>query len=81
MFCPQRVTKSRYTPTSSIEEQIELESDIDVFSWSQENRNIQMSDKNKLVIGGGFPEDDNEDEDPDKWGLGIVLGKDLYEGT
>lgn len=75
-----RMNKSRYTPTSSIEEQIELESDIDVFKWSQENRNIQMSNENQLVIGGGFPEDDN-DEDSDKWGLGIVLGKDLFEGT
>eukprot|EP01083_Nonionella_stella_P228524 809766_1 len=38
-----------------------------------------MSDKSKLVIGGGFPDDDGDDSD--EWGLGIALGADLYEGT
>lgn len=74
-----RVNQSRFTPTSSVEEQTELESNVDVYKWSQENRNIQMSDKSKLVIGGGFPDDD--DDGSDEWGLGIALGADLYEGT
>lgn len=76
-----RLNKSRFTPTASVEEQIELESDLNVFTWSQENRNIQMSDQNKIVIGGGFPDDDDNDHDSDKWGMGIALGADLYEGT
>jgi len=74
-----RLSKSRFTPTSSLEAQRQIESDIDVFTWSQENRNVQMSDETKIVIGGGFPE--NDDDESDKWGLGIALGADLYEGT
>ncbi len=74
-----RLNKSRFTPTNSVEEQMKLESSVEIFKWSQENRNIQMSDKKKLVIGGGFPDDDSEDDS--EWGLGIALGADLYEGT
>ena len=73
------MNKSRFTPSNSVEEQMKLESSVEIFKWSQENRNIQMSDKKKLVIGGGFPDDDSEDDS--EWKLGIALGADLYEGT
>jgi len=76
-----RLRKSRFTPTMSIDEQIELERDIEVFKWSQENRNIQMSNDNKLIIGGGCPDDADNNEDSSSWGFGIALEADLYQGT
>ena len=76
-----RMKQSRFTPTLSVEEQIELEKDIEVYKWSQENRNIQMSDPTKLVIGGGYPDNDDDDSESNEWGFGIALGSDLFEGT
>ncbi len=76
-----RVRKSRFTATSSIEEQIELEKDIEIYKWSQENRNIQMSDNNKLVIGGGYPDNVDDDSESKQYGLGIAIGADLFVGT
>lgn len=72
-----KMKESRYTATNSIEEQIRLESDISVFKWSQENRNIQMSDRTKIAIGGGIPENGEEKD----WGLGIALDDVLYQGS
>eukprot|EP00555_Chaetoceros_dichaeta_P004233 CAMPEP_0198261240 /NCGR_PEP_ID=MMETSP1447-20131203/10000_1 /TAXON_ID=420782 /ORGANISM="Chaetoceros dichaeta, Strain CCMP1751" /LENGTH=490 /DNA_ID=CAMNT_0043949093 /DNA_START=24 /DNA_END=1496 /DNA_ORIENTATION=+ len=78
-----RMKESRFTPTSSLEEQIELESDVETFLWSTENRNVQFSSPGKLAIGGGCPKDD-DNKDGDKkidWGFGIALDGELYEGT
>lgn len=75
-----RLSSSRFMPTSSIEEQVKLESSLDVFSWSKENRNIQISTNTKLIIGGGKSDLDDED-DEDKWGMAIALNEDLFTGT
>ena len=76
-----RLSSSRFMPTSSIEEQIELESSLDVFSWSKENRNIQISTDKKLIIGGGKSDLNDSDEDQDQWGMSIALNEDLFTGT
>jgi len=78
-----RVKESRFMHSSSVEEQARLESNLQVFKWSQENRSVQMSDRTKLAIGGGYPEEDpdKEEEVGEDWGLGIALGHDLFQGT
>ncbi len=72
-----KLKESRFTPTDSIEEQARVESNVEVFKWSQDNRNIQMSDHTKMAIGGGRPENNDEEE----WGFGIALDDSLYKGT
>lgn len=78
-----RMKQSRFVPTLSLNKQIELESDIETFLWSTENRNIQFSTQEKIAIGGGYPDDDDDKEGDQnkKWGLGIALDGELYKGT
>ena len=76
-----KLKESRFTTTESVEEQVKLEGNIEIFQWSQENRNIQMSNRKKIAIGGGYPDESNHDEDRDKWGLGIALDDTLNQGT
>ncbi len=79
-----RLKSSRFTHCYSLEEQASLESNIQVFDWSRENRNIQMSNRSRIAIGGGIPDDpddEEEKEDATSWGLGIALDSDLLQGT
>ena len=46
-----KMRQSRFTPTCSMDEQVELERDIEVFSWSQLNRNISPLPPLILVLG------------------------------
>jgi len=66
-------------PTSSVKEQAKLEGSIGIFPWSKENRNIQISNNSKLIIGGG--KSDLNDENEDEWGMSIALNEDLSNGT
>ena len=36
-----RLKQSKYTPCATVAEQIELESNVEVFAWTGKNRNVQ----------------------------------------
>jgi len=76
-----RLKKSRFTPCASVEEQVELESDVEVFEWSRHNRNIQSwtGINGQMTVGGGGYEDEPE-KDAKKFGAGLTLSGDLSRG-
>lgn len=76
-----RLKKSRFTRCSSVEEQINLESDVEVFEWSRKNQNIQSCKglTDEMTVGGGGYEDDPDNPDKD-WGSGLTLSDDLSHG-
>jgi hypothetical protein len=66
-----------------------LESDLEVFPYAGNNRNIQLCNSNRLALGGGSPDDsdsvcNNDDLSHIKlteWGFGLAFGGDLQQGT
>ena len=54
------LSQSRLTPCETVEDQVILESNVQVFSWSGKNRNVQYlhSTDSPLLIGGGGPDND-----------------------
>ena len=54
-----RLRKSRFTECHTVQDQIELESDVEVFDWSRKNRNVQslVNPHSPLLIGGGTDND------------------------
>mmetsp|Transcript_18941 Transcript_18941/g.31361 ORF Transcript_18941/g.31361 Transcript_18941/m.31361 type:complete len:487 (-) Transcript_18941:115-1575(-) len=73
-----RMSKSRYTPCDTVEDQIALEHTLDVFSWSGKNRNVQslVNADGQLVIGGGAPDEDLTKDG----GCGLMIRPDLING-
>lgn len=83
----------------SLDGYILRESSLDVFQWNsqdgQGNRNVQLSSRNKLFVGGGEPEiddmlvrdaagDSEESKSSDEgleWGMAFALDDDLLHGT
>lgn len=76
-----KLKKSRFTRCASIEEQISLEGDVEVFEWSRENRNIQSCKgfNDEMTVGGGGYEDDPDKTDED-FGSALTLSDDLSRG-
>lgn len=76
-----RLKKSRFTPCASVEEKIQLESDVEVFEWSHNNRNVQawFGMEGELCVGGGGYDDGTECPDKD-FGSGISITGDLSRG-
>jgi hypothetical protein len=76
-----RLKKSRFTRCASVEEQVQLESDVEVFEWSRENRNIQSwtGMKGEIIVGAGGYEDDPE-KDAKEFGSGLSISADLTRG-
>jgi hypothetical protein len=83
----------------SLDEYIFRESTLEVFPWASKggNRNVQLSNSNKLFVGGGEPAEDdfenverhhygneeksNSNNDGLQWGMALALDKDLLYGT
>ena len=53
-----RLKSSKFVPCSSMEEQVKMESSVKTYNWSRQNRSVQMSNRSRIVIGGGMPEDE-----------------------
>ena len=53
-----RLTQSRDTPCQTLDEQVDLEQDVQIFAWSGRNRNVQRLERPDapMILGGG----DNE---------------------
>eukprot|EP00585_Thalassiosira_rotula_P017936 CAMPEP_0196205630 /NCGR_PEP_ID=MMETSP0912-20130531/7303_1 /TAXON_ID=49265 /ORGANISM="Thalassiosira rotula, Strain GSO102" /LENGTH=437 /DNA_ID=CAMNT_0041480037 /DNA_START=3 /DNA_END=1316 /DNA_ORIENTATION=+ len=83
----------------TLDEYILRESSLEVFPWNAKdgNRNVQLSDRKKLFVGGGDPEVDdygmhngsggsgggerNDNDSNSQWGMALALDKDLLRGT
>mmetsp|Transcript_16135 Transcript_16135/g.23628 ORF Transcript_16135/g.23628 Transcript_16135/m.23628 type:complete len:445 (+) Transcript_16135:537-1871(+) len=77
-----RLKSSKFVPCSSMEEQVKMESSVETFNWSRQNRSVQMSNRSRIVIGGGKPEDEEvKSSESQEWGLGIALDGNLSQGT
>lgn len=78
-----RLRKLRSSRCVSVEDQVELERDIDIFGWSGRNRNVQFvpNDMSELKIGGGGTVDEDTGlERETNFGFGLVLESDLSKG-
>lgn len=53
-----KLSQSRLTPCTTVEDQVALESTLQVFEWTGENRNVQCLHNvdSSLMIGGGGPD-------------------------
>lgn len=77
-----RLKKSRFSPCEKVEDQIALESDVEVFEWTRHNRNVQTwtgMDGQIIVGGGGY--DDDPDKEWKEYGAALTLSADLSRGS
>ena len=91
-----RMRRSRLEKTHDILEQAHLESEIDVFPYTGENRFIQLCTHDRIAVGGGTPSEKKWDGDgllmasyegsdaliqPHEWGFGLAIDGDMLTGT
>ena len=87
-----RMRQNRNSPVSSLFDQAQLESEIDVFPYNGSNSYVQLCTSDKLALGGGgtlSPGLDqqeicrNEDEDvvSSNYGFGLALDRNLRHGS
>jgi len=75
-----RLQKSRLTPCGSVAQKIAVESDVKVYKWTGNNRNVQLTNNDTLAVGS----DSVEDEQSCTFNAGcfaFALTKDLGRGT
>jgi len=73
-----KLRESRNTVCKSAIDLAALESEIEVFPWTGENRRIQYFDGERLIIGGG---ESGENKSEQESGFGLTIEKDLLTGT
>jgi hypothetical protein len=83
-----KMRRSRMEKTTSILEQAQLESEIDVYPFTRENKYIQLCTHDRIAVGGGTPKSEEKKiNDPPiktqehEWGFGLAIQGDLLEGT
>ena len=90
-----RMRRSRLEKCHSIIEQAQMESEIDVFPYTGENKYIQLCTHDRLAVGGGtYDETEKKQEEGShgndyaaipvkdhEWGFGLSLSSDLLTGT
>jgi len=82
-----KLKKCRYTPCETVEDQVALEKEIEVFKWSGKNYNIQalINHNSNLMIGGGGDEQENDPTsspiDDEGNGSGLIINSDMEGGT
>ena len=80
------------TEKVSIIEQAQMESEIDVYPYTGENRYIQLCTHDRIAVGGGSPTVTEKKEEDDavamdnlpkdhEWGFGLSIEGDLLYGT
>mmetsp|Transcript_28289 Transcript_28289/g.57440 ORF Transcript_28289/g.57440 Transcript_28289/m.57440 type:complete len:328 (+) Transcript_28289:394-1377(+) len=57
-----RMRRNRDTPCSSVIDQAQLESELDVFPWTGENNYVQLCTSNTVAIGGGTEEQKGDEQ-------------------
>jgi len=92
-----KMRRSRMEKTHDILEQAHLESEIDVYPFTGENRYIQLCTHDRIAVGGGTPAEKKEEDEvvkregstrnlldlvkPHEWGFGLAISADLLTGT
>ena len=77
-----RMRQDRRTKTTGILEQAQLESEIDVFPFTGENRLVQLCTHDRIAIGGGTPAEKKTPERPEhEWGFGLAIESHFLQGT
>ncbi|KAI2511377.1 hypothetical protein MHU86_2988 [Fragilaria crotonensis] len=73
-----RMPKSRFTRCETAEDQILLESNLEIYPWSGSNRNIQCirAASEHLIVGGGAPDNDSSGNG----GSGLTIHFDTMRG-
>jgi len=77
-----RLSNTRDVSTS-VEHQVKLESEVEFFEWSGENRNVQrlVNADSELILGGGGPDGKKSSKENDEGhGSGLVLSPCLSRG-
>lgn len=97
MLRKSRLTAEGEDSCRSLDEYILRESSLDVYQWNAKdgNRNVQLSNRKKLFVGGGDPDvyedeftfngggesKDEQKEDNVEYGMALALDRDLLRGT
>lgn len=86
-----KMRRSRMEKTHDILEQAQMESEIDVYPYTGENRFIQLCTHDRIAVGGGTPSEKKLDDEvmfhketlfhPHQWGFGLAIDADLLSGT
>ena len=81
-----RMRHNRDSQCHSLFEQAQLETEIDVYAYSGENKLVQRCSHNEIAIGGGninagIVSDDDSEEMEDTAGFGIAIDEFLARGT
>jgi TLD len=88
-----KMRRSRMEKTHDILEQAHMESEIDVYPFTGENRFIQLCTHDRIAVGGGTPAEKKEDDEttsssrqglqikPHEWGFGLSISSDFMTGT
>jgi hypothetical protein len=85
-----KMRRSRLEKTHGIIEQAQLESEIDVYPYTGENRFIQLCTHDRVAVGGGQPAEKKiEDEASTRmvdakeceWGFGLAIAGDFLSGS
>jgi hypothetical protein len=85
-----RMRRSRLEKTEGILEQAQLESEIDVFPYTGENRFVQLCTHDRIAVGGGTPSastlaasasDGETKTESHEWGFGLAIQEDFLSGT
>jgi hypothetical protein len=80
-----KMRRSRLEKTSDVLDQAQLESEIDVYPYTGENKYIQLCTQDRIAVGGGMPNGEKKTEDPlvksHEWGFGLAIQGDLLVGS
>jgi hypothetical protein len=80
-----KMRRSRLEKTSDVLDQAQLESEIDVYPYTGENKYIQLCTQDRIAVGGGMPNGEKKTEDPTvkshEWGFGLAIQGDLLVGS
>ena len=79
-----RMRRSRLEKTHDLLDQAQLESEIDVFPFTGENRMLQLCTHDRIAVGGGTPNGEKKsDDDPEAhhWGFGLAIQSDLLSAS
>ena len=87
-----KMRRSRLEKTHGILEQAHLESEVDVYPYTGENRYIQLCTHDRIAVGGGTPLEKKEGDEvmtldsgllvkPHEWGFGLAIAADFLTGT
>ena len=79
-----RMRHNRKTKCSSLYDQAQMESEVDVFFCTHQNEMIQLSTDELIAVGGGEVESDTDssaEERSDRFGFGLSIDDFMLHGT